>query len=145
MAGKKEGTEGMSPSDYKRILIKVQLREIALAACSVKTRLQCLPDGETLKVFPGYNIRHDLLDDHTAMIYPSFNLVATPSTKKEYAISLQCTFRLTYYSQEELTLDFLEIFMKRNVPLNAWPYFREFVQNMTQRMNIPPLVLPLIA
>jgi len=33
-------------------------------------------------------------------------------------------------------------FARTNGIYNAWPYWREFVQNMIARMNLPPLVIP---
>ncbi|MBN2053445.1 hypothetical protein JW905_00900 [bacterium] len=36
-----------------------------------------------------------------------------------------------------------DVFSALNIPLNAWPYLREYVQNVTQRLGIPPLTLPL--
>ncbi len=38
----------------------------------------------------------------------------------------------------------LTLFSKRNVPMNVWPYFRELVSTLTQRMELPPLYIPLL-
>jgi preprotein translocase subunit SecB len=37
----------------------------------------------------------------------------------------------------------LRSFAKSNGMLNAWPYWREFIQNVVQRAGLPPLTLPL--
>lgn len=44
-------------------------------------------------------------------------------------------------SEEELD-EMLSAFEHRNVPLNAWPYAREFASSMSVRMGFPALVLP---
>lgn len=36
----------------------------------------------------------------------------------------------------------IEIFVERNVKINAWPYVREIVSNMTTRMGFPQLIIP---
>ena len=60
-------------------------------------------------------------------------------------LKISVAFCLTYTTQEaSFDNDFFEVFKKLVLPVNSWPYFREFVQSMTQRMNIPPLTLPLI-
>lgn len=39
--------------------------------------------------------------------------------------------------------DVLEAFAERNVTINAWPYVRETVQSLTNKMGLPSLVIPL--
>ena len=39
--------------------------------------------------------------------------------------------------------DVLEVFAERNVLLNVWPYIRANVSDLTSKMGLPPLVLPL--
>lgn len=134
----------ISPSDYKKILKQIELKEIALEACSLRTRRDKLSEGKSLKVLLSGDVSYEFVSNEIVLVYQEYTLIATALTKKDYAVSLQCTFRLRYYSQETLSSEFLEVFKTRNVPLNTWPYFREFVQNMTQRMNIPPLTLPLL-
>ena len=60
---------------------------------------------------------------------------------KRYA-QIECSFIVEYRSGKPMTDELFEIFEKVNLPLNTWPYFREFVQNSTVRMGLPPLVLP---
>jgi len=36
------------------------------------------------------------------------------------------------------------IFERVSLPVNAWPFIRQFVHDMTQRMGWPPLMLPLL-
>ena len=46
-------------------------------------------------------------------------------------------------SKLECFEDILEEFADRNVPINAWPYVREMVSNITTRMGLPPLIMPM--
>lgn len=39
---------------------------------------------------------------------------------------------------------YLYIFERVSLPVNAWPFIRQFVHDMTQRMGWPPLMLPLL-
>ncbi len=56
--------------------------------------------------------------------------------------SVTARFRLTYRSAEPITDPIWREFGQRNVRANAWPYAREFIQSMTQRMGWPSFVLP---
>ncbi|WP_170270467.1 protein-export chaperone SecB [Heliorestis acidaminivorans] len=70
------------------------------------------------------------------------------SKDKLFDISLE--LYLNYYIEvtDNSTLDlsnFLEEineFANKNVIINAWPYAREIVSNVTTRMGFPPLLLP---
>jgi len=45
-------------------------------------------------------------------------------------------------SKEKFTDEFFDVYKEVSLKLNTWPYFREFVNNITSRMNIPPLTIP---
>jgi hypothetical protein len=38
----------------------------------------------------------------------------------------------------------IQAFANTNALMNCWPYWRELVQNMVARMNLPPFVVPLL-
>jgi len=59
-------------------------------------------------------------------------------------VTISATFELVYALSGELTPteEVLEEFARVNGVYNAWPYWREFIQNAASRMNLPPLVLP---
>jgi len=38
----------------------------------------------------------------------------------------------------------LQAFADGNAMMNCWPYWRELVQSMVARMNLPPFVVPLL-
>jgi preprotein translocase subunit SecB len=62
---------------------------------------------------------------------------------------IDCNFLLEYRITQDLKNTIgepelsqaIEEFIKRNVPINAWPYGREFISQMTTRMGLPPLVI----
>lgn len=55
---------------------------------------------------------------------------------------ITAVFGLEYSTSIPLTDPVWEIFGTHNVPLNAWPYFRELVANLTGRMGWMPLTIP---
>ncbi len=73
-------------------------------------------------------------------------LAATKDGKvqRDPALLLMAKLMLNYKisSFEGLTDENLRAFANTNGVFNAWPYWREFVQNMTVRMGLPPVVAP---
>ncbi len=65
--------------------------------------------------------------------------------KADVAIRVKATFELRYALPDGLGPSTREVgaFSKTNAMLNSWPYWREFVQSVVARMNLPPLTLPL--
>ena len=61
------------------------------------------------------------------------------------AVEISVTYNIYYSKKEKLQIseDFFEPFSKFILGMMVWTYFREFVQNMIGRMNLPPLTLPL--
>ena len=59
-------------------------------------------------------------------------------------LEVECTFELGLRVATPMTKDYFAIFARVNLPVNTWPYFREFVHSMISRMGLPPVVLPLV-
>lgn len=69
--------------------------------------------------------------------------------KKDDALEVEAEYHLEYH----LTVPpppkvdqplFFGAFMKLNATLNYWPYFREYVQNVSSRSGLPKVVLPVL-
>jgi hypothetical protein len=69
-----------------------------------------------------------------------------PGTQPEPFVSVRAGFELQYKLPEDFTPEAkdLDEFARTNGLFNVWPYFREFVQNTSSRMNLPTFVLPLL-
>ena len=64
--------------------------------------------------------------------------------KPELAL-IEAVYEVLYRIPAELKppADALEEFAETNGVFNAWPYMRQFVAETAQRMEVPPIVLPL--
>jgi hypothetical protein len=76
-----------------------------------------------------------------------FGLQAREAEEEEAkpAFRVAASFELAYKIPPDLdpSRQELRAFAETNAVFNAWPYWREFAQSMTARMNLPPLTLPL--
>lgn len=80
------------------------------------------------------------------LVFPAFKLQAffPESKKKEPDLIIEATFILIYKAKtlEGLKEENFKAFADTNGIYNAWPYWREFVQNTIARMGLPPLTIP---
>lgn len=61
---------------------------------------------------------------------------------KELKAKISVTFCVTYDSKMPMNEETFNKFKARNLPLNTWPYFREFVHSAVLRMGWPPFIAP---
>lgn len=71
-----------------------------------------------------------------------YNVTISEKDTKGAKAKISVTFRVVYSSKIPISDGLFEIFKARNLPLNTWPYFREFIHNTTMRMGWSPLIAP---
>lgn len=80
------------------------------------------------------------------IVLPCFELIAyvVDSKKNEPDFAISASFALTYSINkfEGLDEDNYHSFGEANGVYNAWPYWREFVQNTTSRMGLSSINVP---
>ena len=70
--------------------------------------------------------------------------------KEQFKLLVAGTFLLRYglkaknVAKTDIKQSDIVAFAKFNATVNAWPYWREFVQSMTSRMEIPTVTVPLL-
>jgi hypothetical protein len=70
----------------------------------------------------------------------------TENEQRNDVFSVKARFLATYSIREndDVSPESVSAFARLNGVYNAWPYWREFVQNSATRMGLPAIVLPLI-
>jgi preprotein translocase subunit SecB len=134
----------IDPKRYSEILKQVHLNEIYLDSCSVSQKRQNLIQQKSIE----FKIRDKVSyqqDDQRLKVTHNYVLTAKPpDLEKDFALKISVTFCLGYLSKKVIEEDFFDVYKEESLPINSWPYFREFVQSMTQRLSFPPLTLPLL-
>lgn len=64
--------------------------------------------------------------------------------KRKLFVVIQAVFIAAYHIGQQPSDEVLNAFLERNVRLNTWPFFRELAYSSLTRMNLPPLVLPVL-
>ena len=139
---KKTHKPKIPPDEYRRLLDQVDLQSIVLETCSMKTRREKLASNMRLDV--RHKTSYHIEDDNRATVISDYEIVATKTTKKEFAVKIGCAYRVVLISESPFSEEFMDIYTQVNLQVNTWPYFREFVQSMLQKAGLPPLTLPFL-
>jgi len=82
--------------------------------------------------------------DKFQIIISEWKLSSDFANEKLFFLKVTSKFKVVLSIEDKLPEEFWEIYLNTTLPLIVFPYFREFVQSTTQRMNIPPLTLPIL-
>lgn len=141
MAKKKVKTkvaEGLLVSD------RVQLKDVRL----ISSKCDQIPEATLGKKAYDINYSTEVQVDKKngyVIVTAKFNFEAFSESKMQKPVILmEASFLLAYKIDnfEGLTQQGFEQFANLNGIYNAWPYWREFVQNMIARMGLPTLTIP---
>ncbi len=131
----------LDPKEYRKIVNEIELHNILVDSCTVRTKRENLSDND-LKLHINHKSSYQM-EESFSEISSAYDLLATKSTKRDFALKIQCTYKVLI-SGENISKEFLNTYCKYNLNVNTWPYFREFVQAMVNRTGYPPLTLPLL-
>jgi hypothetical protein len=80
------------------------------------------------------------------LVFPTFKLNAFDPKRgvDKPDVYIEATFVLVYRAERigKLKNENFQAFGNTNGIFNAWPYWREYVQNTVTRMGLPPLTIP---
>ena len=133
----------ISKEEYNEITKGLDLKSITLvdlqASVDRSSTLEAMEKG-SLTVNIDDDARFE--PDSIIRVFQSYQISCRTGRKK--CLSIKASYELVFLSAEPFTENFFSVFRAGNLPLTVWPYFRELAQDMTTRMGLPPLVLPLL-
>ncbi|MDA8165083.1 MAG: hypothetical protein M0017_08640 [Desulfobacteraceae bacterium] len=131
----------ISPDEYKGLIKQISLSSLAMERCEASLKREKFGQPLDVKIVDESEYRQ--LEDSSVEVLQQYKFVANKRKQREHIVSISCSYRLVYEISFPFRSDFFDIFLKINVPLNTWPYFREFVNSICNRMDIPKFILPL--
>jgi hypothetical protein len=129
-----------SPREYNSFIRQVEIMNIRIIAARVDLLdYSYFPSSAevTWRMAASYENAEDQFN-----VSHRYRLVVKDKESKRIKARISVTFYVAYSSKIPITDDLFEVFKKINLPLNTWPYFREFVHNTATRMGWPPFVAP---
>jgi hypothetical protein len=129
-----------TPEDYNAFIGSVELRSLRLARCEVNAMQRY--SGEILEPeIEERSARYEVISTgFTVTNELGFN--GRHSESGDVLVSIRATFQIEYESTVSVSPELFEIFRRHNLPVNVWPFFREFVHTVLGRVAWPVFVLP---
>jgi preprotein translocase subunit SecB len=130
------------PEEYQTILKGLDLKSISLIES--KTKLDETSFNPEIKVDIAETSESEITNNEL-LIIKRYRLTGIAKDEEKNCIEIIGKFKVVYSieSKREITKDFINLFNQISVEYILWPYFRELVQSMVTRLNLPPLTLPL--
>lgn len=140
MSAANGGVEPIGVAEYNAFISGLQLVHIRLASAEIDA-----PNPpERRPVAPVLNVDDATYrngDDHF-VVRQTLVFTGTYEAENEPALRLRASFEIRYTAAERMTEALFAEFRSRNVLVNSWPYFREYVQSTLARVGWPVMTLP---
>lgn len=130
-----------------RVTPNVELRAITLSHCQARGLQQRQAATLPITVDLNYNASSTNIESGILHISLDFAVIALDKSESEQdpkvVFNVGCRLEATYQVLNDLNIpqEDAEAFASGNAVFNCWPYFREFVQNLSGRMGLqmPPI------
>lgn len=133
-------TPSVSPKEYNEFLSGVQPREVRLVRADIAAHAR-FEDTEGVEVAVELGAsRYDNTED--GFLARQVGRFTGRDTGGNEAVVIEAEFELRYTADRQMTDSLFEVFQRLNLPVNVWPYLREFFQQSTLRAGWPGFVLP---
>jgi len=123
---------------------RVQLKDVRLISCKCDQTPVATLDRKNYCINYSTEVQVDKKNGYV-IVTAKFHFEAFSESKTQKPVILiDASFLLAYKIEnfEGLTQKGFEQFANLNGIYNAWPYWREFVQNTVTRMGLPSLTIP---
>jgi hypothetical protein len=132
----------------KALIAAVEIQGIRLVEISASTRIRSAEEvGPVTLSAKTSTVVRDRQKDGTFFILTIIEAQLTPKDEEENSVfTVRAGFELRYQLPSDFAASVSELatFARLNGVYNAWPYWRELIQNTLARMNLPPVTLPLL-
>ena len=134
----------ISPSEYNKILGKLELDQIALRSISAELRTPKVYLNKAMHGKISHDVGFDIKENHVSF-FIKYIVVMREEKKAKIALKIVTSYEAAFKCKElRLTKEFCEVYAERNLQFNIWPFLREIIYSTTSKMNIPPITLPLV-
>jgi hypothetical protein len=129
----------VTPKVYNAFIAGVDLVSVRLAGADI--RADSTPQRKRL--LPGIaEAARYTHEDGAVLVHHEITFTGRYKDEDEPAVLIRADFEVRYSTAERMTDEIFNEFGRRNLPLNTWPYFREFVHAALARTGWPVFVLP---
>lgn len=133
----------ISPDVYSKFLQHVELKNVRMTSAEIRRVAEPGPGAQL-----GYEARatkrtyQEMEDGFAATL--NYLVRMRETTADSLVGEIKVAVTAEYSSDEPMNDEIFEVFGELNLPLNVFPYIREFVHSATTRMGFPGLILPTV-
>jgi len=127
-----------------KISDNIEIKDVRVIESSFKQTPNANVGSKSVEIDNTANVELDA-DNKFIFVIADFNLNAFVKNNEKPVVMINASFLLTYDYKDEFVGfpdEAFKKFAEMNGMYNAWPYWREFVQNATVRMGLPSLTIP---
>jgi preprotein translocase subunit SecB len=87
------------------------------------------------------------LEKHTDIAFDGvveYTLKIEDKATKTTPVNIECAYQAHFHAPKGFRREDAEAFVREYLAIITWPYFREFVSDMSSKMVIGPVILPLL-
>jgi preprotein translocase subunit SecB len=132
----------LSPPDYLEIIKEIELESISLIDCSAQLNPEQV--NPNMKVSIQEKSSFKRLNDDRIDIFHTYKMDVRAEEASKSFVFLNAKFKVELAHASKMTDDAFDIYSHHSLPVLTIPYFREFVNSITARMNISPITLPFV-
>lgn len=135
----------LNPDDYRAKLQAVQLLSIRLISSKINLaydKLDEMYQTQGVDIVNQMKFDYKIYDNDTVYVFATNSMKA--KSKKTVYFSMNFVHLLKFSGADSFDDDFFEIFKDNSLMTIINPYIREYVHSTTNRVGVPPLVLPLM-
>jgi len=128
---------------YADFVAGIDLQKIYVKGINAKfNELVSVDKSQPMNVRLDQKAQFRVIKEDLYEIIQNWQLSAAVGDKRRPLLRLAFDFAVIIRSKEKLEQDIFEIYATNNLTLNTWPYVRELINNITARMDLPPMTLP---
>lgn len=127
--------------EYNNLVRNVKLIDIILKSSKIDFNDKAVKTNDDKVKFEGF-IEWVKGGKNIFNFYHTTKLIV--ENRKNYLFKIDIVYLVRILSEDNLSDNFLGQFADRNINLIVHPFLREFITNVTAKMNVPPLILPFI-
>lgn len=130
------------PDAYRAFLKGLQLRVINLKEASCDIDRDAYWESKDRKLEYKMTAESRGFGEDYFDVRAKLDATMTGGKPKIHLIKISATFDLHFHA-EAITKALVDKFSNAEFRLIVWPYFREYVSDVSSRMYVPPVILPL--
>lgn len=122
----------------------VEILNVRLTSTEARVQTGDVPENVSVSIAKRSSARYSP-DKSLIIVAAEFKVEVFPDAEREKPfVCIEVGFELDYQIPKEVhpSDESLASFSRFNGIYNAWPYFREYVQNVIARMGLPNLTIP---